>query len=41
MFNGTLSFTKIGGVIFYDIEEIQKMMVENKVSNRFEYGHGK
>jgi len=24
--NGTLPFTKIGGVIFYDFEDIQKML---------------
>jgi len=35
--NGTLAYTKIGGVIFYDSEEIQKMMLENRVENRFEF----
>uniref|UniRef100_UPI0032164D17 helix-turn-helix domain-containing protein n=1 Tax=uncultured Draconibacterium sp. TaxID=1573823 RepID=UPI0032164D17 len=39
--NGTLAYTKIGGVIFYDSEEIQKMMMENKVQNRFEFGRRK
>ena len=39
--NGTLAFTKIGGVIFYDSEEIQKMMVENRVNNRFDLGRKK
>jgi hypothetical protein len=29
--NGTLPFTKIGGVIFYDYEDIQKMLLSNKV----------
>lgn len=28
--NGTLPFTKIGGVIFYDYDDIQKMLEENK-----------
>jgi hypothetical protein len=27
--NGTLPYTKIGGVIFYDYEEIMKMLDEN------------
>ena len=35
--NGTLPFTKIGGVIFYDSKDIQKMMKENLVQNRFEF----
>lgn len=28
--NGTLPFTKIGGVIFYDYEDIRKMLEDNK-----------
>lgn len=28
--NGTLPFTKIGGVIFYDYDDIQKMIQEHK-----------
>lgn len=28
--NGTLPFTKIGGVIYYDHEDIQKMLESNK-----------
>jgi hypothetical protein len=28
--NGTLPFTKIGGVIYYDYDDIQKMLQENK-----------
>ncbi|SHE35382.1 Helix-turn-helix domain-containing protein [Mariniphaga anaerophila] len=35
--NGTLPFTKIGGVIFYDSEDIQKMMKENLVHSRFDF----
>lgn len=29
--NGTLPFTKIGGIIYYDIEDIQSIMTKNKV----------
>ena len=36
--NGTLPFTKIGGVIFYDYEDIKKMLEENQVKNRFAFG---
>lgn len=25
--NGTLSYTKVGGIIYYNLEEIQKMLV--------------
>jgi len=28
--NGTLPYTKIGGVMFYDYEEIQMILVNNK-----------
>lgn len=28
--NGTLPFTKIGGVIFYDYDDIQKMIQQHK-----------
>lgn len=28
--NGTLPYTKIGGVIYYDYEDIQKMLSTNK-----------
>lgn len=28
--NGTLPFTKIGGVLFYDAEDIQKVLFNNK-----------
>jgi hypothetical protein len=31
--NGTLPFTKIGGVIYYDYDDIQKMLLENKTQN--------
>lgn len=33
--NGTLPFTKIGGVIFYDYDDIQKMIEENKRNPHF------
>ncbi|PKD17647.1 transcriptional regulator [Salegentibacter salinarum] len=31
--NGTLPYTKIGGIIYYDAQEIQKVMEENRVLN--------
>jgi len=30
--NGTLSYTKVGGTIYYDYEAIEKMLNENKVN---------
>ena len=33
--NGTLPYTKVGGIIFYDSDEIQKVMFENRVHNNF------
>jgi len=33
--NGTLPFTKIGGVIYYDYQDIQKMLTENRIDNKF------
>lgn len=32
--NGTLPYTKIGGVILYDYEDVQRMIQENKVDRR-------
>ncbi|MFH6985373.1 helix-turn-helix domain-containing protein [Marinoscillum luteum] len=32
--NGTLPFTKIGGVIYYDYADIQGMLQSNKFQNR-------
>tara|TARA_R110002051_G_scaffold87020_1_gene153104 strand:- start:686 stop:970 length:285 start_codon:yes stop_codon:yes gene_type:complete len=29
--NGTLPYTKVGGIIYYDAEEIQTVMTENRV----------
>ena len=31
--NGTLPYTKVGGIIYYDAAEIQKVMEENRVLN--------
>lgn len=31
--NGTLPYTKIGGLIYYDALEIEKVMEENKVQS--------
>ncbi len=33
--NGTLPYTKIGGIIFYDADEIHKVMKENSIHNNF------
>jgi hypothetical protein len=33
--NGTLPFTKIGGVIYYDYDDIQKMLQEHKAPPPF------
>ena len=32
--NGTLPFTKIGGILYYDYEDIQKALSNNKKQNR-------
>jgi hypothetical protein len=32
--NGTLPFTKIGGVLYYDYEDIQNMLLSRKHINR-------
>jgi hypothetical protein len=34
--NGTLPYTKVGGIIFYESDEIQKVMFKNRVHNNFE-----
>jgi len=31
--NGTLTYTKVGGTIYYDAEEINKLLEQNKVNN--------
>ena len=33
--NGTLPYTKVGGVLYYDYEEIMTVMENNKVHNKF------
>jgi len=33
--NGILPYTKVGGVIYYDYEEIQQVMEDNKIHNKF------
>ena len=33
--NGTLPYTKIGGVIYYDYDEILKILEENCVNKKF------
>lgn len=32
--NGTLPYTKMGGVLYYDYEELQKILTGNKIHNR-------
>jgi len=34
--NGTLPYTKVGGIIFYEAEEIQKVMTANRINNKLE-----
>ncbi|SIQ13798.1 helix-turn-helix domain-containing protein [Maribacter ulvicola] len=31
--NGTLPYTKVGGIIYYDAEEIQSIMTANRVQH--------
>ena len=31
--NGTLPYTKVGGIIYYDAEEIQNLMTANRVQH--------
>ena len=33
--NGTLPYMKVGGLIYYDAEEIQKILMENRVHHKF------
>ena len=33
--NGTLPFSKIGGAIYYDYDEIRKVFEQNRVDNKF------
>ncbi len=34
--NGTLPYTKMGGIIFYEADEIQKVMTANRIHNKFD-----
>lgn len=33
--NGTLPYTKVGGVLYYDYEEIIQVLEKNKIHNKF------
>lgn len=33
--NGTLPYTRIGGVLYYDYQEIMQVLEENRVHNKF------
>lgn len=33
--NGTLPYTKIGGVIYYDYADIHKMLTKNRIHHRY------
>jgi len=33
--NGTLPYSKIGGAIYYDYDEIRKVFEQNRVDNKF------
>lgn len=33
--NGTLPYTRIGGVLYYDYEEILKILDANRIDNKF------
>ncbi len=35
--NGSLPYTKVGGNMFYDYEDIRKMLKENQVNNRLSF----
>ncbi len=32
--NGTLPYTKMGGIIFYDADEIQNVMLANRINHK-------
>lgn len=34
--NGTLPYTKVGGIIYYDVEEIQSVMTANRVHHKID-----
>ncbi|ARV14868.1 helix-turn-helix domain-containing protein [Polaribacter sp. SA4-12] len=33
--NGTLPYSKVGGVIYYDYEDIQKVLEDNRIDNKY------
>ncbi|MCR9065588.1 MAG: helix-turn-helix domain-containing protein [Cytophagales bacterium] len=33
--NGTLPYTKVGGVLYYDYQEIMQVLEKNKIHNKF------
>lgn len=33
--NGTLPYTRVGGVLYYDYQEIMQVLEKNKVHNKF------
>ncbi|CDF80834.1 DNA-binding protein [Formosa agariphila KMM 3901] len=33
--NGTLPYSKVGGLIYYDAEKIQKMLDDNRIEDTF------
>lgn len=33
--NGTLPYSKIGGIIFYDADEIHRIIQENRIDNSY------
>jgi hypothetical protein len=35
--NGTIPFTKMGGILFYDFEDIRKILEDNKCVPRFSF----
>ncbi|MBL7967408.1 MAG: helix-turn-helix domain-containing protein [Prolixibacteraceae bacterium] len=37
--NGTIPFTKMGGILFYDAYEIQKILESNKQKERFSFDY--
>lgn len=34
--NGTLRYTRVGSIIYYDLEDIEKVLQKNKVDNSLE-----
>lgn len=34
--NGTLPYSKMGGIIYYDSEEIQKIMIDSRVQHKID-----